>query len=313
MGSLHFEEHDIIEQTDTHTLYSIGKMGEHGKADAYHILDGVDVVLLSFYAQQYNPTVHKSDSIVEINHCLSGRAEFVMQDGCLQYVGEGDLFMSTLANHSDSIGFPLYEYEGMVVVIDMQKAQRSINVLLSGMCIDLKSLFNKYFSSDACFWIGAKDAVGRIFTDMYTMPPEARILYYKLKVQELLLYLYYFDQTVERQENIFARHQAELIKQIHAKITSNLDKRHTIEELAAEFHISPTTLKTNFKGVFGMPIASYMKKYRLDRAAELLRTTTKSIAEIAGAIGYDSQSKFGAAFKHARGVSPSEYRNQILK
>ncbi|MDL2237591.1 AraC family transcriptional regulator [Christensenellaceae bacterium OttesenSCG-928-K19] len=311
MGSLHFEEHDIIEQTDTHTLYSIGRTDAHGKADAYHILDGVDVVLLSFYAQQYNPTVHKSDSIVEINHCLSGRAEFTMQDGCLQYIGEDDLFMSTLANHSDSIGFPLCEYEGMVVVIDMQKAQLHIDALMLGMSIDLKALFNKYFNNDACFWIGAKDTVRRIFTDMYTIPLEARILYYKLKIQELLLYLYYFDQEGERQENIFAHHQAELIKLIHSKITGNLDKRHTIDELAAEFHISPTTLKTNFKGVFGMPIAAYMKKYRLDRAAELLNTTTKSIAEIADAVGYESQSKFGAAFKHARGVSPTKYRDKV--
>ena len=44
------------------------------------------------------------------------------------------------------------------------------------------------------------------------------------------------------------------------------------------------------------------------RAAQLLRETDESVAEIARAVGYESQSKFTAAFKEYFGVLPKEYR-----
>ena len=49
----------------------------------------------------------------------------------------------------------------------------------------------------------------------------------------------------------------------------------------------------------------------MERAAELLRSTDLSILEIAGRVGYDSQSKFTAAFKSAYQVLPKEYRKAV--
>ena len=46
----------------------------------------------------------------------------------------------------------------------------------------------------------------------------------------------------------------------------------------------------------------------MERAAELLTGTGLTIAEIAAQVGYDSQSKFSAAFRSQYGVLPKEYR-----
>lgn len=46
----------------------------------------------------------------------------------------------------------------------------------------------------------------------------------------------------------------------------------------------------------------------MEQAARLLRETDRSVAEIAQAVGYDSQSKFTAAFKAFFGALPREYR-----
>ena len=51
-----------------------------------------------------------------------------------------------------------------------------------------------------------------------------------------------------------------------------------------------------------------MKEHRMERAAALLRETDLSVAEIAGQVGYESQSKFTAAFKEQFGQLPKEYR-----
>ena len=47
---------------------------------------------------------------------------------------------------------------------------------------------------------------------------------------------------------------------------------------------------------------------RIQKAMELLRTTQLSISVIAAQTGYETQSKFAAAFKEAAGLSPSAYR-----
>ena len=102
--------------------------------------------------------------------------------------------------------------------------------------------------------------------------------------------------------------QVDLIHEVHEYLLEHLDEKITIEALSRQFHMNPTTLKSVFKSVYGNSLASHMKEHRLERAAELLTGTGLTIAEIATQVGYDSQSKFTAAFKSRYGVLPKEYR-----
>lgn len=104
--------------------------------------------------------------------------------------------------------------------------------------------------------------------------------------------------------------QEETIRKIHTLLTENLQTRYTIDELSRTYLINTSALKSAFKSVYGMPVASYMKQYRINRAAHLLRETTDSIASIAAAVGYESQSKFTAAFKDIMKMLPTDYRRQ---
>ena len=70
-------------------------------------------------------------------------------------------------------------------------------------------------------------------------------------------------------------------------------------------------MKECFKSVYGQPINTYMRSLRMDRAALLLRQEPHAgVAEIAGRVGYDSASKFAAAFKAVKGKTPLEYRRE---
>ena len=102
--------------------------------------------------------------------------------------------------------------------------------------------------------------------------------------------------------------QVKIIREIHDDLAQHMDRRVTIEELAHRYLINPTTLKTVFKEVYGSSLAAHMKELRMERAAALLRETDLSVAEIAGQVGYESQSKFTAAFKEQFGQLPKEYR-----
>lgn len=70
-----------------------------------------------------------------------------------------------------------------------------------------------------------------------------------------------------------------------------------------------------FKEYTGMSFVNYMKEIRISKAKELLATTSKKVAEIGYAVGYENEKHFMKVFKGVTGISPTEYRknNQLMK
>jgi transcriptional regulator GlxA family with amidase domain len=53
---------------------------------------------------------------------------------------------------------------------------------------------------------------------------------------------------------------------------------------------------------------TYLADWRLELAAEALRTTTLGVAEVATRVGYESEAAFNRAFKRRFGKPPAQYR-----
>lgn len=104
----------------------------------------------------------------------------------------------------------------------------------------------------------------------------------------------------------------QLARNVHQYLVDHLAERVTLEDLARQFHVNGTTLKQAFREVYGDGIASHMMQHRMEAAAALLRTSEKSVAEIAQAVGFQSQSRFSDAFKKAYGVLPTQYRREKI-
>ena len=113
------------------------------------------------------------------------------------------------------------------------------------------------------------------------------------------------EQAVDYQAS-----QEQIIRHVHDELTKNLAERITIEELSHKYLMNTTTLKRCFKQVYGETIAAHMKKHRMEQAASLLLKTQNDIAAIAQTVGYESQSRFTAAFKETYGELPTEYRRR---
>ena len=82
----------------------------------------------------------------------------------------------------------------------------------------------------------------------------------------------------------------------------------TILRTGETYLINTSTLKEIFKAVYGQPIATYMKEFRVRQAMKLLRETNATIADIASQVGYQTQGKFSSAFQSIVKMSPREYR-----
>ena len=127
------------------------------------------------------------------------------------------------------------------------------------------------------------------------------------------LFLYMEDPFDGKAADPYYSDQVEIIKSVHSLITENLTERFTIEELSKKYRINSSALKSIFKSVYGLPIASYMKEYRIRQAAAMLRNSQESISWIARSVGYESQSKFTNAFKNVMEILPTDYRKQYQR
>ncbi|QGG54869.1 helix-turn-helix transcriptional regulator [Paenibacillus sp. B01] len=95
----------------------------------------------------------------------------------------------------------------------------------------------------------------------------------------------------------------ELLDRIHQDDAG----KWTGERIERELGCSFDALNRSFRQLAGMPIAQYANKVRIDRACELLRTTTLRVGEIGRLVGFEDVYSFSKAFKKSKGVPPSAY------
>ncbi len=84
----------------------------------------------------------------------------------------------------------------------------------------------------------------------------------------------------------------------------------TVERLAKECAVSRSVLADRFTLAIGLPPMRYLAQWRLQLAADLVRTTALGIAEIGTRVGYDSEAAFSRAFKRQFGVAPALWRSE---
>jgi len=84
----------------------------------------------------------------------------------------------------------------------------------------------------------------------------------------------------------------------------------TVESLALSVGASRSALAERFKTILGQPPMQYLGAWRLQLATGMLRESGRSIAEIAAAVGYESEAAFNRAFKRHIGVPPGAWRDQ---
>ena len=142
---------------------------------------------------------------------------------------------------------------------------------------------------------------------------EGKEVYYRLADrEECLLLLRTVEQVVDIACPVHGhggdRSLSETVQAVHDYLLEHLAQRLTIEELSRRFLISPTALKKAFRQQYGMSIAAHTQQHRMEKAAQLLQQTKKSVAEVARLVGFQSQSRFTAVFKKHFGYLPTDCR-----
>lgn len=287
------------------------RASEKGILQHFSVYPGIEISFTRFSSNEIPPKHDPYSNVLEINYCHKGMLVWNMQDGQSVYLNSGDLELHTMdCCASSTVRLPLNSYEGITVFVEPEKFSSELQELFREWNYNPLSLVRNLCPSGNTLYLSASFMISSIFSGLYDIPEQFLFHYSKLKAQELLFFLTTIQKDKILQIQPFTSSQTDLIQEIHDFLIQNIDHRYTIEELSKKYLLNTTTLKNVFKGVYGKPIGTYLKEYRIKNSISLLLNTQKSIAEIAGENGYDSPGKFTDAFRKYTGHLPSDYRKK---
>lgn len=243
--------------------------------------------------------------------CQRGSITLTRKDGATLSAGTREILLL-----SDAGGITAAQFDrptaGVLVAVDARGAQQSLRNLcglLGGLTLDTAQVRRRMAAAGGCTSLGAAAWSRAAFEYLDILPPDEQGRYCVLKSVELL-YLLCMRQD-EVQGKALAepdRSQAGTLAMIRAYMEEHIDQKLTIPALSHRFCLAPTSLKTGFRRQYGQPVHTWLRCRRLERAAELLRSSELGVLEVAQAVGYNSASQFGAAFQRQYGVTPGQYR-----
>lgn len=102
---------------------------------------------------------------------------------------------------------------------------------------------------------------------------------------------------------------ADIIARVESYIREHFRENINRNDVAAIVYITPNYLSKLFRSKMGMNLREYINQIRIEEARRMLLTTSLSVSEIAGRVGYDNISYFSTVFRKQVGMSPVDWRN----
>ena len=283
-----------------------------GEMHCYNIAPGIQ---LSFndlnLSSCYQPLNVKKD-FLEINYCLEGGHEVEMVGGGITFLGEKDLSISGLYHDKRVIvnsRIPFNKYKGITILLELETAQTTLDNEFSKWHIDLQKIRTTLCPEGRVLLIKSKQKIDHIFTEILSVENQIRLPYYWLKILEILLLLSQLDNSYVEPPQQFTEEVSRRTQQVYQYIIENPFTQKNISEIAEIYGVSESSMKRCFKSISGVSPGAFMKRKRMEAAAELLRSEpTLSVGEIASLAGYENQGKFSGAFKSVYEMTPIAYR-----
>lgn len=101
-----------------------------------------------------------------------------------------------------------------------------------------------------------------------------------------------------------------IVRAAMREVNEHLDEKLSVAEIARRIFVHPDYLSRLFRQETGERLNHFIQRRRVQKASHLLRYTSYSIAEIAAAFQFSSQSNFSQTFKKHTGQSPARFREE---
>ena len=101
----------------------------------------------------------------------------------------------------------------------------------------------------------------------------------------------------------------DVIELLHDRYAESL----TLAMVANAVRVRPERIARAFQGEYREPLGAYLRRVRIDAAAQLLRTTDLPISQVALDVGFADQAHLTRWFRSYRGTTPGRYRAEVFR
>ncbi|MDE6916040.1 MAG: helix-turn-helix domain-containing protein [Lachnospiraceae bacterium] len=190
----------------------------------------------------------------------------------------------------------------------------------AGLTQNLNLLFQKYRQPAKQSEIFVKFVFSNLITTLYPFLPDGAgqpldTLITELYIQQDILEIIRTIQSMA--DKIVQSYRCASALDIRREIVSTQNYIHqnysrdlSVEMLASLVYLTPDYLSRLFKKSTGKSLSQYIRQVRMERASELLRTTSRKVIDIGTSVGYANYSYFCQSFREYFGRSPEKYRQE---
>ncbi len=248
--------------------------------------------------------LHEQDSW-ELSHVMVGSGNRLIGDTQMPF-RSGDLVLIPPgiphcwyfnSDETDSDG----RISNITIIFDDTLLERIASSFpeLTEMTTRLKSL------SDALSISGLQGAeIIKVLKDMRMQPGEMRLA----SLMNILVRLGSLHETM----TVGTRHkltkEETRLNQVRIYVTCNAERQITLDDIARHLGMSRSSFCSFFKKASGQTFVNYLNDVRLERAGEMLQSTSLTVSEISAKVGFNDTPYFHRAFRRKFGVSPQLFR-----
>lgn len=298
-------------------IYNISPIYGSGTFIMYKIIKGM---YLAFNNLKINNTIiNRTNStycspLIKIDYCIDGNyvGNCPNDKVCIANKGNTTYYAGT-TNFMD-VDFKGKRYKSICIICYLNEITDSIKELLGVSKEKIEIYYEKLFNRKKIFVVETDIDIISILKELQIHIKSDNVELIKLKAIELfLLEISKYEDYKNKEKEYYARSTVNKVECIKDFIEENVQEHFSIDSLSKKFDISTTNLKKCFKYVYGMGTYTYLKKYRMEKACQLLLVNSYNILEVANMVGYSNQSKFSSAFKEYFGVTPLKYKKKVLE
>ncbi|MFB6343500.1 substrate-binding domain-containing protein [Saccharicrinis sp. FJH62] len=151
---------------------------------------------------------------------------------------------------------------------------------------------------------GADSYIPKPFNSKHLQIRVKKLLELREKIQER----YKGQLLIEENDSDLSKLDRKFLNKISQIVEEHLEKEElTVEELSQRLGLSRVHVYRKIKKLTGMSVSEFVRSVKLKLSLNLIKTSGKTISEIAYEVGFSSPSYFTKCFKDQFGISPSEF------
>ena len=283
------------------------------QGDWAQVMPGARACLFSLGEGPLSPPLRLEPLHFEAMFCLAGSMTLTRRDGSTLTAGARQVLLLTDLSGvvGASVDAPL---EGILVAVDARNARESLQTictLLGGLTLDTGRVRRWMAGRGGCAVEGPTHWSRAAFADLDRLPRSEQARWCVWKSVELLYLLSAPEKAGTHTAPALEREVVRALAETRRYMEEHLDEPLTIPALSRRACLSATTFKEGFRRLYGLPVHAWLRQRRMERAAELLRSSSLSVLGVAQSVGYGSASQFTAAFRRQYGVTPAQYRKNV--